>query len=139
MNSFERAKIAISAKNDADLARFLGVSTASVVGAKKREALSLEQLIKVSDGTGASLDWLVTGKEHIGKVAPDADTIRQYLPLDEQMLLASYRVLPEAARKELMAAAFDLTGHKKATVTIAGDSGQTNAGDGNIDTLTINK
>lgn len=139
MNNFERAKTAINAKNDAELARFLGITTSSVAKAKNREGLSLELLIKVSEATGASLDWLITGREHIGKVAPDADTIRQYLPLDEQMLLASYRVLPEAARKDLMAAAFDLTGHKKATVTIAGDSGQTNAGDGNIDTLTINK
>ncbi|WP_373747206.1 helix-turn-helix domain-containing protein [Neisseria dentiae] len=139
MNNFERAKIAINAKNDAELARFLGITTSAIAKSKARESLSMELLIKVSEETGVSLDWLITGREHIGRVAPDAETVQKYLPLDEQMLLAAYRILPEAARKELMAAAFDLTGHKKAAISIAGDSGQTNAGDGHIGALTIKK
>lgn len=58
----ERAKIAVNAKSDADLARYLGVSTPVVSGYRQRQTVPLEQCVKIAERTGVSLDWLILGK-----------------------------------------------------------------------------
>ncbi|WP_315368888.1 S24 family peptidase [Kingella oralis] len=61
-NSIDRAKIAIDAKSDSDLARWLGVATSVISGYRRRETVPLEQCIKIAEQTGVSLDWLILGK-----------------------------------------------------------------------------
>lgn len=61
-NVVDRAKLAIDAKSDADLARYLDVSTPVVSGYQKRKNVPLEQCIKIAERTGVSLDWLILGK-----------------------------------------------------------------------------
>lgn len=58
----ERAKIAVNAKSDADLARYLGVSTPVVSGYRQRQTVPLEQCVKIAERTGVALDWLILGK-----------------------------------------------------------------------------
>lgn len=62
MNIVDRAKQAVQATSDADLARFLEISTPVVAGYRKRETVPLEQCIKIAERTGVSLDWLILGK-----------------------------------------------------------------------------
>lgn len=61
-NSIDRAKIAIGAKSDSDLARWLGFATSVISGYRRRETVPLEQCIKIAERTGVSLDWLILGK-----------------------------------------------------------------------------
>ena len=61
-NSIDRAKIAIGAKSDSDLARWLGFATSVISGYRRRGTVPLEQCIKVAEQTGVSLDWLILGK-----------------------------------------------------------------------------
>jgi len=61
-NSIDRAKIAIGAKSDSDLARWLGFATSVISGYRRRETVPLEQCIKIAEQTGVSLDWLILGK-----------------------------------------------------------------------------
>ena len=69
----ERAKIAVNAKSDADLARYLGVSTPVVSGYRQRQTVPLEQCVKIAERTGVSLDWLILGKGERkgGSTAPE--------------------------------------------------------------------
>lgn len=64
----ERAKTALNIKSDAELARELGVSTATTTGYRKRQSLPMEQCVKISEKTGVSLDWLILGK---GEMQPE--------------------------------------------------------------------
>lgn len=73
MNIVNRAKQAVQATSDADLARFLEISTPVVAGYRKRETVPLEQCIKIAERTGVSLDWLILGKGEMkgGSAAPE--------------------------------------------------------------------
>ena len=57
-----RAKEAIKAKSDYELAQKLDVTTAAISGYRKRKSLPLEQCLKIAERTGVSLDWLILGK-----------------------------------------------------------------------------
>ena len=62
-NSIERAKTALDAKSDYELAQKLNITPSSVGGYRKRgNVLPLEQCIKIANQTGVSLDWLILGK-----------------------------------------------------------------------------
>lgn len=52
-------------KNYGQLAEFLGITSASVSGAKGRGFMSLEWIFKVARGFNVSTDWLATGVESI--------------------------------------------------------------------------
>jgi len=73
VNIVDRAKQAVQATSDADLARFLEISTPVVAGYRKRETVPLEQCIKIAERTGVSLDWLILGKGEMkgGSAAPE--------------------------------------------------------------------
>ena len=59
----ERAKHALSVKSDYELSKQLGITTATMSGYRKRQSLPMEQCIKIAEKTGASLDWLILGKD----------------------------------------------------------------------------
>lgn len=94
-NSIDRAKIAISAKSDSDLARWLDVATSVISGYRRRETVPLEQCIKIAERTGVSLDWLILGKGQMqpenGQDAPAAeydDADAAWIPLYDVRLSA---------------------------------------------------
>ncbi len=62
MSMLERAKKAVGTAKDNEFASWLGVAQSVVAGYKRRETVPLEQLIKVSEQSGVSLDWLILGK-----------------------------------------------------------------------------
>lgn len=69
---FERFKNAINAKNDADVARALKVSTAAMSGFKKREKIPADRLIGFCLKNKISIDYILLGKT-IQKSEPDAN------------------------------------------------------------------
>lgn len=75
----ERAKEAMNAKSDYELAQKLDVTTATMSGYRKRKSLPLEQCIKVSKSADISLDWLILGKG--GKYDPCISTDNVLIPL----------------------------------------------------------
>ena len=136
--SIDRAKLAINAKTDADLARWLGFATSVIAGYKKRETVPLEQCIKIAEQTGVSLDWLILGK---GEPRPQDEPTDS----DRKMLLTGWEYLNSDQRD----AVFDLIrrlarGESVAqavqhTINIHANVGQANAGNGNIENLIIPK
>lgn len=136
--SIDRAKLAINAKSDADLARWLGFATSVIAGYKKRETVPLEQCIKIAEKTGVSLDWLILGK---GEPRPQDEPTDS----DRKMLLTGWEYLNSDQRD----AVFDLIrrlarGESVAqavqhTINIHANVGQANAGNGNIENLTFSK
>ena len=136
--SIDRAKLAINAKTDADLARWLGFATSVIAGYKKRETVPLEQCIKIAEKTGVSLDWLILGK---GEPRPQDEPTDS----DRKMLLTGWEYLNSDQRD----AVFDLIrrlarGESVAqavqhTINIHANVGQANAGNGNIENLIIPK
>lgn len=88
----ERAKIAVNAKSDADLARYLGVSTPVVSGYRQRQTVPLEQCVKIAERTGVSLDWLILGKGEMkggsGGAAEFDDADAVWVPLYDVELSA---------------------------------------------------
>ena len=139
MNSIERAKIALNTKSQADLARFLAVVPSSIHGYEKRGYLPLEQCIKVAEQTGVSLDWLILGKgEMYGSTAPK-------LSAEQKMLLTGFDSLSVEQQDYLFALIRRMTrGETVAQATqhiinIHGSVGQANAGNGNIENLTLSK
>lgn len=137
-NSIERAKLAINAKSDADFARWLGFATSVIAGYRKRDAVPLEQCIKIAEQTGVSLDWLIAGKgEMYGATAPE-------LSAEQKMLLTGFDSLSVEQQDYLFALIRRMTrGETVAQATqhiinIHGSVGQANAGNGNIENLTLN-
>jgi hypothetical protein len=49
-------------KTQTDLATFLGITQASVAGAKKRGLFPIEWAYKIAQAYGTSTDWLLSGK-----------------------------------------------------------------------------
>ena len=58
----ERAKEAVGAKSDYELAKYLGITTPTMSGYRKRQSLPLDQCVKIAEQTSVSLDWLILGK-----------------------------------------------------------------------------
>lgn len=58
-----RMKEVLGAKSDTGFAKMLGLRQSSVSSAKKREQIPPAWAIQVAEKTGASLDWLLLGKE----------------------------------------------------------------------------
>lgn len=80
----ERAKEAMHAASDYELAQKLGVSTATMSGYRKRQSLPLQQCLKVEQESKVSLDWLILGKGNkYGVPAPYALTPNQHLTLKD--------------------------------------------------------
>ena len=139
MNNVERAKTATNAKSHADLARFLAVAPSTIQGYEKRGYLPLEQCIKIAEQTGVSLDWLIAGKgEMYGTTAPE-------LSAEQKMLLTGFDSLSVEQQDYLFALIRRMTrGETVAQATqhiinIHGSVGQANAGNGNIENLTLSK
>ena len=138
MNSIERTYQLSNAKSRADLARFLAVTSSAIQGYEKRGYLPLEQCIKVAEQTGVSLDWLIAGKgEMYGATAPE-------LSAEQKMLLTGFDSLSVEQQDYLFALIRRMTrGETVAQATqhiinIHGSVGQANAGNGNIENLTLN-
>lgn len=138
MNSLDRAKIAINAKSDADLARWLGFSTSVIAGYKKRETVPLEQCIKIAEQTGVSLDWLILGK---GEQRPQDEPTDS----DRRMLLTGWEYLDNDQRDAVfdlirrLARGEDTVKAVSQVINIHGDVAQANAGNGNIENITMSK
>ena len=98
-NSIDRAKLAINAKSDADFARWLGFATSVIAGYRKRDAVPLEQCIKVAEQTGVSLDWLILGKGEMYPENYSAD-----LTADVQMLLTGWKQLNTTGKGKILQA-----------------------------------
>jgi Bacteriophage CI repressor helix-turn-helix domain. len=96
-NSIERAKLAINAKSDADFARWLGFATSVIAGYRKRDAVPLEQCIKIAEQTGVSLDWLILGK---GEMYPENRAAQ--LPADVKMLITGWQALNTEQKTEIL-------------------------------------
>lgn len=132
--SIDRAKFAINAKTDAELARWLDVSTPVVAGYKKRETVPLEQCIKIAEQTGVSLDWLILGK---GEPRPQDEPTDS----DRRMLLTGWEYLDNDQRDAVfdlirrLARGEDTVKAVSQVINIHGDVAQANAGNGNIETL----
>ena len=136
--SIDRAKLAINAKSDADLARWLDVSTPVIAGYKKRETVPLEQCIKIAEKTGVSLDWLILGKGEPRPQDEPTDSDRKMLLtgweyLDNDQRDAVFDLIRRLARGESVAQAV------QHTINIHANVGQANAGNGNIENLTFSK
>lgn len=136
--SIDRAKLAINAKSDADLARWLDVSTPVIAGYKKRETVPLEQCIKIAEQTGVSLDWLILGKGEPRPQDEPTDSDRKMLLtgweyLDNDQRDAVFDLIRRLARGESVAQAV------QHTINIHANVGQANAGNGNIENLTFSK
>ncbi|MDK4680779.1 helix-turn-helix domain-containing protein [Kingella negevensis] len=81
----ERAKEAMNAKSDYELAQKLGVTTAAMSGYKKRKSLPLEQCIKIAQISSVSLDWLILNKGNkYGVPASHKPTPKQLLTLKDK-------------------------------------------------------
>ena len=136
--SIDRAKLAINAKTDADLARWLGFATSVIAGYKKRETVPLEQCIKIAEKTGVSLDWLILGKGEPRPQDEPTDSDRRMLLtgweyLDNDQRDAVFDLIRRLARGESVAQAV------QHTINIHANVGQANAGNGNIENLIIPK
>lgn len=136
--SIDRAKFAINAKTDAELARWLDVSTPVVAGYKKRETVPLEQCIKIAEQTGVSLDWLILGK---GEPRPQDEPTDS----DRRMLLTGWEYLDNDQRDAVfdlirrLARGEDTVKAVSQVINIHGDVAQANAGNGNIENITMSK
>lgn len=138
MNSLDRAKLAINAKSDADLARWLGFSTSVIAGYKKRETVPLEQCIKIAEQTGVSLDWLILGK---GEPRPQDEPTDS----DRRMLLTGWEYLDNDQRDAVfdlirrLARGEDTVQAVQHVINIHGNVAQANAGNGSIENLNFSK
>lgn len=141
MNSIERAKVAVNAKSNADLARFLAVVPSAIQGYEKRGYLPLEQSIKISEQTGVSLDWLILGK---GEMRPENNTAPELHP-EQKMLLTGFDSLTDEQQDTLFVILRRLLRGESTeqavqhVINIHGSVGQANAGNGNIENLTFSK
>lgn len=75
----ERAKEAMHAKSDYELAQKLGITTATMSGYKKRKSLPLEQCLKIEEHSKVSLDWLILGKGNKYGTFPNPNLSQQFL------------------------------------------------------------
>ena len=146
----ERAKVALNAKTDYELAKKLGITHGSVAGYRRRNGVvPLEQCIKIAEITGVSLDWLILGKDERGhfpesdmETTPNSQT--EVLDSDKTMLLAGWDFLNAEQRDCVFAVIRRLARGEsvvcsKPTINIQASVGQANAGNGNIENLTINR
>lgn len=140
-NSIDRAKAAIGIKTDSDLARWLDVSTSVISGYNRRQTVPLEQCTKIAEKTGVSLDWLILGK---GEMRPENGATG--LHPEQKMLLTGFDSLSSEQQDYVFALIRRLTRGEtmeqavQNVINIIHTSvGQANAGNGNIENLTINR
>lgn len=137
----DRAKIALSVKTDSDMARKLGVAASVVGGYNRRQTVPLEQCTKIAEQTGVSLDWLILGK---GEMRPENGATG--LHPEQKMLLTGFDSLSSEQQDYVFALIRRLTRGEtmeqavQNVINIIHTSvGQANAGNGNIENLTINR
>ena len=101
----DRLHIALDVKNDSQLCEVTGTNRQTMGNWRSRNSVPYPLCVKVAEERGLSLDWLLTGEGAMirGAVA----TASEAPPFDpqEEAILALFRSLGEAGRREIQSAA----------------------------------
>lgn len=101
----ERLMTVFSVDSDSELARKLDVNRQTLGSWRNRQSIPYSLCVSVSEAEGVSLDWLLTGEGTMarGISAPVAETVDTNP--QEEAILALFRSLEEADRREIQSAA----------------------------------
>lgn len=75
----DRMKVATGCANDAQLAKFLGISTGDLANRKSRNAIPWDRYLKVCVSLSVSVDWLLTGIGPMKRDVQTADSPGEYV------------------------------------------------------------
>lgn len=141
----ERAMLALGATEYKEVAHKLNTTSSTISNWKSNNGnVPMQYCVQISEKTGVSLDWLILGRGENNAAQQQTQTTPE-LNSDEIMLLTGWKFLDNDQRD----AVFDLIRRLargentvkavQQVINIHGDVAQANAGNGNIENLTMSK
>ncbi len=126
----DRLKKELGTKSDTSFAKALGLRQSSVSGAKKRQQIPPAWAVQVAARTGASLDWLLLGRQTAppaqkqiiqdfqGNSPFDRRQIREAIIAAEEGLTQAKKKLDPGKKADLILAVYDLLEDEKETTKV---------------------
>ena len=101
----ERLMTVFAVESDSELARKLDVNRQTLGSWRSRQSIPYALCINVSEAEGVSLDWLLTGEGAMLRGFSVSATEPSSTSPQENAILALFRSLEEADRREIQSAA----------------------------------
>lgn len=101
----DRLMTVFTVDSDSELARKLGVNRQTLGSWRSRQSIPYALCVNVSEAEGVSLDWLLTGEGAMLRGVSVASEEPPVTSPQEDAILALFRCLEEADRREIQSAA----------------------------------